>query len=185
MSPHKNFYLGARGKWIRACCISHSWEPGAREWARSAGARTGVYTYKAIERAFSPCSPFVSTFPGALPQAGMVRAFGALRSYFEIGTDDWAHRPLIHSLRRELTIDHFHRAEGPIHTSLGQRPRNGDNNAMEGRRPDSYRRQDSLEGVLRHYGHVAPRAIRLKCINSMACSTGGRKGPPRRGGHTS
>ena len=24
------------------------------EWARSAGARTGVYTYKAIERAFSP-----------------------------------------------------------------------------------------------------------------------------------
>ena len=52
----------------------------------------------------------------------MVRAFGALRSYFEIGTDDWAHRPLIHSLRRELTIDHFHRAEGPIHSIWGNAP---------------------------------------------------------------
>jgi len=44
----------------------------------------------------------------------MVRAFGALCS------DENCY---LHSLWR---------AEGPIYTSLGQRPRNGDNNAIEG-----------------------------------------------------
>ena len=29
-------------------------------------------------------------------------------------------------------LSNFWRAEGPVHTSLGQRPRTGDNNAIEG-----------------------------------------------------
>jgi hypothetical protein len=33
-------------------------------------------------------------------------------------------------------LSNFQRAGGPIHTSLGQRPRTEDNNAIEGRRPD-------------------------------------------------
>ena len=44
----------------------------------------------------------------------MVRAFGAF------GPDENCY---LHNLLR---------AEGPIYTSLGQRPRNGDNNATEG-----------------------------------------------------
>jgi hypothetical protein len=43
-----------------------------------------------MERAYSPCSLFVSTVPGALPQADMIRAFGAsvrtLRSGSTMGT---------------------------------------------------------------------------------------------------
>jgi hypothetical protein len=34
-------------------------------------------SHKNMERAFSPCSIFVLTFPGALPQADMFRAFSA------------------------------------------------------------------------------------------------------------
>ena len=30
-----------------------------------------------VERAYSPCISFALTFPGALPQADIVRAFGA------------------------------------------------------------------------------------------------------------
>jgi len=51
-----------------------------RTVARSRGARRGVYTFRVMERAYSPCSFVVSTVPGALPQADMVRAFGALVS---------------------------------------------------------------------------------------------------------
>jgi hypothetical protein len=61
-----------------------------------------------MERAYSPYYLFLLTFPGALPQADIVRAFGAL--FDSDGDCDWCR---------------FWRVEGPIHTSLGQRPRRG------------------------------------------------------------
>ena len=49
---------------------------------------------------------------------------------------------------------HFQRAGGAFHTSLGQRPRYGKDNALEGWRPDPSPQQDSLDGILRHYRYV-------------------------------
>ena len=61
-----------------------------------------------------PHMPLFFSSPGALPQADIVRTFGALCP------DENCY---LHNLLR---------AEGPIYTSLGQRPRNGDNGAIKG-----------------------------------------------------
>jgi hypothetical protein len=56
----------------------------------------------------SALSIFILMFPGASPQAGIVRAFGAQFFFSHAYCDQ----------------SYFWRAKGPIYTSLGQRPRN-------------------------------------------------------------
>ena len=98
-----------------------------------------------MERAYSPCSYFVLNVPGALPRAGMDRAFGApvrpSRRKSPVGAlprgpearfiPAWRNAPGTGAATPP-------RAGGPIHTSLAQRARYRSGSTPEGRRPDSY-----------------------------------------------
>src|SRR5512137_2274547 len=70
-----------------------------------------------MERACSPNSFFVTTVPGALPQAAMVRSFGASSALF--GGD--------------YSLAPFPEGRRPGPYQPGQRPRSGNDNALEGR----------------------------------------------------
>jgi len=93
----------------------------------------GQRSLKMMERACSPSSLFSIRYnPGALPQAGMERAFGAFVHGLVILIPAFcAFVPgfvilipaFAHSLLAWMrTISGCRRAEGPIHASLGQRP---------------------------------------------------------------
>ena len=117
-----------------------------------------------MERACSPCSYFVLNVPGALPRAGMNRAFGApIRPSHLLAPSPGGRRPDSYrpGATRQVQERQYPggrkarfipawrnapgtgaaiplRAGGPIHTSLAQHARFRSGNTPEGRRPDSY-----------------------------------------------
>ena len=171
--------------------VNHGWPefdvPASTRWVRRAaadscalpgGARRGVYTFRVMERAYSPCSFVVSTVPGALPQADMVRAFGAL-----VSTSRW--EPTIaqigasvRSLRWGLINRHyFQRAGGPIHTSRAQRARYGKTTMFlrtEG--PTHPKRRDGMERIRCLYRDDVPYPLSI--LYELQCAL--RRSAPTR-----
>jgi len=119
-----------------------------------------VHTFGALVRAFGALFAH-SEWELTMESFGaLVHTFGALVRTFGMGTDDGELRRLGSRLRRSVRTfgmgtddrdhrvfrfhfemgtddsNHFRSAEGPVHASLWQRPRNGGKNAIEGRRPD-------------------------------------------------